>query len=251
MTALQELNDLRTYTFDRWHAFGDVSHAVLTRHGGVSTGPYASLNLSYSTQDEEAAVAANFAKVRASVPASRVISCWQVHGDTIAEVTEDSPDQILSCDALMTDRKGVALLIRHADCQPALFYDPTKQVIANVHCGWRGNVLNIYRKTITALQERYGCNPKDLHVAIGPSLGPAHAEFVNFREEFPEEFWPFETTPKHFNLWNIAQWQLEEAGIPTEQISIARICTYDNEADFFSYRREKESGRNGTLIWLN
>src|SRR5690606_29333339 len=104
-------------------------------------------------------------------------------------------------DGMMTAQEGTGLLIRHADCQAAIFYDPKRRVIANIHCGWRGSVQNIYQKTVTQMEERYGTRARDLFVCIGPSLGPYHAEFIHYKEEIPPSFWAFQVRPNHFDFW--------------------------------------------------
>jgi copper oxidase (laccase) domain-containing protein len=92
---------------------------------------------------------------------------------------------------------------------------------------------------------------ENLRVCISPSLGPNHAEFKNYKEEFPKSFWPFKIGESfYFNLWDIAKAQLIEAGVEDKNIEIKRVCTYANPKDYFSYRRENMSGRNATAIAL-
>ena len=173
----------------------------------------------------------------------------QVHDTAISEVTKDSPRIFDRCDGLITTERGVGLLINHADCQAALFYDPQKEIIGAAHAGWKGNVKQIYMKMV----ERFiamGSHPRDILVCISPSLGPDHAEFKNYEEEFPPSFWPFQVTPNYFDLWAIAKRELLDAGIYEKHIAIASICTYCSPKDFFSYRREGITGRNGTIIAL-
>lgn len=167
----------------------------------------------------------------------------QVHGDGVQVVKEA---QVGECDGLITREVGLGLPIYHADCQAVLFFDPTTNTVANVHCGWRGNVLNIFAKAI----EKMGSSPEDLLVCIGPSLGPEHGEFVNHERELPEEFLPFRRGKNHFDFWKISQWQLESLGVRKEAIECANICTYADKERFYSYRREKDRARHMTLIAL-
>ena len=141
-------------------------------------------------------------------------------------------------------------MVRHADCQAAIFYDPKNKAVANVHSGWRGNVKNIYRSTIQKMRRVFGSKPADLLVCISPSLGPDCAEFIHYKAEFPEDFWAFQIKPYYFNLWAIARYQLELSGILPHHIEIAEICTNTEVEDYFSYRREKVSGRHATLAML-
>jgi YfiH family protein len=228
----------------------EIKHAVCTRHGGVSTGPYESLNLDTYMGDHPANVAENLERVRKALGLKRIVMSHNCHGKNVEWVHADSPTEIEGCDGLITQEKGIGILVRQGDCQAALFYDPKKQVIAVIHAGWRGNVQNIYGEAIRKLKNEAGCDPQDLLVCISPSLGPEAAEFKNYKTEFPESFWKFQVKPNYFNLWEIARHQLIEAGIRPEHIEIAGICTNTTPEDFFSYRREKVSGRNGTLIAL-
>ena len=174
----------------------------------------------------------------------------QVHKDALLEVKK-SPKKLMQYegfDGMLTEEKEVGLLIRHADCQAAIFYDPVQKALANVHCGWRGSIQNIYQKTIQKMEQLYGTRPSDLHVCIGPSLGPQSAEFKYYREELPRHFWQFQVRPTYFDFWAISEKQLLDAGVPKAQIEIARICTLRNTADCFSYRRHKNTPHHGTLV---
>lgn len=176
----------------------------------------------------------------------------QCHKADIKEVALDNQSLVHfdDYDGMVTAEKGVGLLIRHADCQATIFYDPVHQVLGNVHCGWRGSIQNIYRKTVNAIQAIYGTNPADLIVCIGPSLGPEAAEFKHYKEELPEVFWEYQVRPTYFDFWEISRIQLMEAGIPEKQIEIAKICTYENKEEYFSYRRNKDTPHHGTLVGL-
>ncbi len=175
----------------------------------------------------------------------------QVHGTELQEVTPQSPQIVGNCDGLMTDHPGVGLLIRHADCQAAVLYDPRGHAVCAVHSGWRGSVQNIYGKAIQAMHDRYGSKPVDLLVSISPSLGPSAAEFRNYREEIPEEYWGFQVKPTYFDFWALSRHQLVAAGVSTSNIEIAGKCTYESPLDFFSYRREQDIGRHGTAVVLD
>ena len=141
-------------------------------------------------------------------------------------------------------------MIKHADCQACLIYDPEHNVIAAIHCGWRGNEQNIYDKVIKKLSSRWGSSPDSLLACIGPSLGPLHAEFTEWKKELPESFWPFQKEPNHFDLWAIAEDQLHKSGIKKSHIEIARMCTYEEKDLFYSFRRDGLTGRNATCIFL-
>lgn len=231
-------------TFDLFKPFPKLIHGVFLRHGGVSSNEYASLNCGASQEDGLCNVMAN----RKIVCDTLKITTWcglkQCHGDTVIEA---NPNHLEEGDALVTCQPNIGLAIIHADCQAALIYDPSLHLLANVHCGWRGNVQNIYAKTIQTLVDRYGSKPCDLLVGISPSLGPSASEFINHATELPPHFSLFQFKENYFNLWEISRSQLLEAGILEQHIEIAQICTYSNPNDYFSYRRVKASGRHVTI----
>ena len=172
----------------------------------------------------------------------------QVHGIEVALLLEKTPAP--TADGSITKTKGLALAIRHADCQAAIFYDPITETLATVHAGWRGLVKKMYMETMQKLTSIFRVKPENLIVCIGPSLEPQHAEFIHYKKEFPEEFWRFQDLPNYFNMWDIALFQLTSLGVAPQNIEIARIGTYANSEDFYSYRREKDSLRNFTIATL-
>lgn len=243
--------DIQWLEFDLLANAKGISHAVLLRHGGTSQGPYASLNVSTTIGDEEGAVQENLSRVETALQLSPVHFLNQVHGTHIVEVKKKSaPFHPANGDALICSIPGAPLLLNHADCQAALIYDPVGHVVAAVHAGWRGNVHNFYKKVVDRLKEM-GSNPADLLVGISPSLGPEHAQFINYEHELPKHFWPYQIKPMYFDLWAIAEDQFKEAGVLPHHIEMARICTFTNKDDCFSYRRDKTTGRHGSVIVLN
>ncbi len=234
--------------FELFSKIPELVHGCFLRHGGESIGPCGSLNVSTRRDDDPAAVRANLEKIRGVFSGIPLVGTNQTHSDRVV-VVGDHPD-IEEGDALITQKRGVALLIKTADCQAAIVYDPIRQVIANIHAGWRGNVQNIYAKTVKRMEEEFGSRPEDLLVGISPSLGPDASEFVNYKNEFPEDFWPFQVKPNHFDLWAIARKQFIDAGVLPENIEIASECTRSNPHDYFSHRHDKATGRQATIIGL-
>ncbi len=180
-------------------------------------------------------------------PEGNPVSARQVHGDGIVKLPAKEP---LAADALTTDKPRLPIAVKHADCQAAIIYDPVVRAAACVHSGWRGSVQNIYGKAIARMRSLYGSNPTDLVMCIGPSLGPGRAEFVNYKTELPEEFWDFQVKPCYFDFWEISRKQALDAGILPHHLEIAAICTYDNEEQFYSYRRNKTEQRHLTIAEL-
>lgn len=244
-------DDLRWLEFELLAQFRELRHGVFLRHGGYSQGAYDSLNLSTTMGDKPENVEANILKAKSVFGITQLASAEQVHKDGIVLVNDQNFSQLDPNDALTTNCIEIGLKIVHADCQAAIFYDPCNRALATVHCGWRGHVCNIYAKTIAAMIKSYGTNPANLYVAIAPSLGPNHAEFINYRLEFPESFWDFRVNECHFDLWALASWQLKQAKILESHIQIAKMCTYANQLDCFSYRRSKRiTGAHGTIACL-
>jgi len=114
---------------------------------------------------------------------------------------------------------------------------------------WERN-QKLYTKVVKALEQTYGCLPKDLLVNISPSLGPNHSEFIHYKEEFPKEFWRYLHKPNYLDLWKLAEDELLAAGLLKENIAIAKMCTFENMEHFYSYRRDKSSKRNASVITL-
>jgi polyphenol oxidase len=174
----------------------------------------------------------------------------QVHSNAIYHVTPSSRLHLPEADAIITKERHVALGIRHADCQACILFDPVDKALAVIHCGWKGNVLNIYQSTIARLKKEFGSNPKNLIAVISPSLGPQASEFKNFKEEFPEDLWEFKNQSDHFNLWALAKKQLLDCGLLEDNIELAELCTLSAPKDFHSYRRNKTLCRHATIACL-
>ncbi len=251
MKLLQK-NGLSWYQFDHLTRHG-VVHGTLTRKGGFSKELFEGLNLSYKSGDNPDRVVSNRKLVTETFPSIDAFVVGNlVHGATISELNDASLGWShceRRADGLITDRKDVALCMTHADCQVALFYDPKQQLIASVHSGWRGSVQNIYKEVSISFKEK-GSNLSDILVGISPSLGPSHAEFIHYKTELPKKYWSFEEKKSHFNFWAISLSQLLDLGFSKENIEIAKICTYENREDFYSYRRDKATGRNLSFIAL-
>jgi polyphenol oxidase len=236
--------------FDLLSGIPGLFHGVFLRHGGVSKGPYTSLNAGGGSADDPSSISENLKRIQACAEVERLIGCHQCHGVEVARVSATTPPFIEACDGLITQEEEMGLVTRHADCQAALIYDPVHRAIANIHCGWRGNVQNIYAHAVAKMRAEFDSQPKDLLVGISPSLGPEASEFKNYREELPDSFLAFQIKPTYFDLWEIARDQLTKLGILPEHLEIAAISTYAHPEDFFSYRRDKETGRHASVITL-
>lgn len=230
------------------HAF---IHGIFGRDGGESRKPFDSLNVSFGVGDDPRLVRRNRERIKKALQLPCLVSCRQVHQDRVFVVDRTPRDDFEAdgFDALITDQRGVGLMIQQADCQAVLLADPAQRAVGICHAGWRGSVANIIGRTITSLERHFGIAPADLLAAVSPSLGPCCAEFVHYREELPQAFWTFQATTDHFDFWSISKRQLQDAGVRPENISIAGVCTVC-DPDYFSYRREKQTGRFASVLGM-
>jgi polyphenol oxidase len=237
--------------FDLFKRYPHVLHGTFQRHGGTSKEPFASLNVSDQVGDHPDCVKVNRERVRQTLGVEQIVFPHQQHGIAIVRITKANVHHTHQADALFTTEPGIALAVAHADCQGALVFDPVHQAVGAAHVGWRGNVQNFYRTIVDTLKQEIGSKPNDLLVCISPSLGPDHAEFVNYRQELPKEFWSFQTRPHYFDLWALSLSQLAACGIPEQNIEIAQTCTACATKEYFSYRNAQKTGRNATAIALS
>lgn len=232
-----------------------VPHGLFTNLDGVSSEPYASLNLGYHVGDQAAQVAENRRRVRMALGLDHLAGVHQVHGDRVL-VVAGAPDvrDLPGYDALITNQPGIGLMVQQADCQAVLLWSARPQAVAAIHCGWRGSVLNIIGTTIRALEAIYDVAPVGLRAVISPSLGPCCGEFTNYQQELPAWMHAYQVRTNHFDFWQISRRQLEEAGVPGAHIEVAGLCTRCDQR-FFSYRRARvttngTTGRQGSIIGL-
>jgi polyphenol oxidase len=248
---------LPRHTFDHLSRIPNLVHGVFTRHGGVSLPPYDTLNAAWNIDDSQYHVRENLLRIKDAMGVDLLVSSPQVHGDTIHVVddallsqAESKPPVFITApgDALVTQLRGVGLMIKIADCQAVFLVDPEREVIANIHSGWRGSVTGVSQKVVGLLKDRFGCRPGDLLAAVSPSLGPCCAEFRNYRVELPSSFERFQVRPSYFDFWAITRAQLIEAGLREENIQTAGRCTVCEKDQFFSYRGEGVTGRLATVL---
>lgn len=173
------------------------------------------------------------------------ITTEQIHTDQILKINKWT-NEIKPADALITNQKNVSLVIKTADCQPILIFDPLTKTIAAIHNGWKGSCVNIIGKTIEKLKEEYQVNPADLLVGIGPSLGPCCAEFSDPKKELPSFIHPY-INEKIVDFWNLSTDQLIEAGVQPKNIENNRQCTKCQPKKYYSHRNQ-DSERMGAFI---
>jgi YfiH family protein len=235
-----------------WPAPGPYHVAFSTRLGGVSEGPFASLNLGILTEDDPAAVVQNRTLLCDAVGADPdgATMAWQRHG---ANVTRADARGIITpgtvydhCDGLWTDEPGRAMLLLTADCMPIAIAreEGERPALAILHAGWRGLLAGIVVAGVRALMSRR------LAAAIGPSIGPCCYEVgeevaAPFREAFGDDV----VRDGRLDLWTSAERALRAAGV--ERVDRADICTSCQGERFFSHRRDHgRTGRQGVIAYV-
>ena len=236
----------------RFPGLDKVRCVFTTRNGGHSSGAYGQANMSLEVGDDAAAVRANRSRLSRTLGSPVWQELRQVHGQTMHSDLEDDclEGAELEGDGLCTSRPGHALVIKTADCQPILLAHAAGRHVAALHCGWRGNVVNFAASGVRHFCAAYGLSPSEILAVRGPSLGPGQSEFVNFEAEWPAAFSPyFDARTRRMDLWSLTRDQLLGAGIPARNIFALDLCTASSP-QFFSYRRDKTTGRQAALIWM-
>lgn len=241
---------------------GRISHGIFQRHGGCSPEPWSSLNLSTTVGDSAENVVENRSRIIHALgfPENDFFDVWQTHSSKVVVVDQPRPrDQTyIQADAMITDKPGVVLLMRFADCVPVLLFDPVNCVIGVVHAGWMGSVKKIARLTAEKMHLTFGSKPHEIKACIGPSISseryPVGLEVINkAKSAFPDDWRAFvaiKNEQYHMDLWQSNAQALKEAGVV--DITYANICTASNTQDWFSHRAEKgKTGRFGVLFAIN
>lgn len=250
---------LRFYTFPLLEQAG-ANHALLCRSGGVSSAPFASLNLGSSVGDDPKAVKENhrrafalFGRDPESAPALR-----QVHSNRILVARRrEAGEPLPEADGWVTDSPDYTLMMRFADCVPVLLYDPARKVIGMAHAGWKGTAARVAARAVESMCAHFGCHTEDILAGIGPSIGPDHYDVDGeririIRDAFgqaADECIADGSNGGRLDLWAANEIALREAGI--RSVEVAGICTACHTGDWFSHRAENgRTGRFGAMIWL-
>ncbi len=245
-----------------WPAPASVKSALTTCEGGVSEPPYASMNVATHVGDKPEHVTINRERLQQALGLT-ISPQWleQIHGTKIIEASGD--DLVRTADASFTTQKGLACAVMTADCLPILICNRSGSQVAAVHAGWRGLANGILQASLKAFNDR----PKDLLVYLGPAISQSHFE-VGI--EVLESFFELATTPTeaqgiaaafvagknpmrfHADLYALAKVFLARAGV--EGVYGGEACTFgDMDGDrhrYYSYRRQKQTGRMASLIWI-
>lgn len=241
-----------------------VHHGFSTRLGGVSQGCYASMNLSFTRGDDEAAVRENYHRIAKSigVKCENMVLSQQTHTTNVRVVTEKDkgkgivkPLDYTDVDGMVTNIHGICLVTFYADCVPLYFVDPVQKAIGLSHSGWRGTVGKIGKETIRKMKEQYGSDPKDILAAVGPSICKDCYEvsedvILEFQKNFKERYWKDlfyrkENGKYQLDLWKANEIIFKESGILPEHIAVTNVCTHCNSEILYSHRTSGD--RRGNL----
>ncbi len=245
-------------------ALPGVNAWISRRHQGLSEAPFASLNLGLNTIDNPQRVIQNRRALYASLDLDlgRAIFLEQVHGDTVLQVDAshagrgalDLADALPQADAMITLERGLILNIGVADCLAVVLTDEQGRGLGVAHAGWRGALAGLPAKTGQALAAALGVETSQLRASLSACLGPCHLQLSGLEHTAFVAVWPHEhvwASPLlggHFqlDLWGQVRAQLEGIGIQASSIAEQRLCTWCQEDDFFSFRRDQ--GNTGRML---
>jgi YfiH family protein len=247
-----------------WHVAG-VGALMTTRQGGVSAPPFDSLNLRAGIGDDDAAVARNQARLGQAIGV-RPVYLEQVHGARVVRLGLTDTDAanvapaLHRADASVTTVPGVACTVQIADCLPVLFAAPHARAVGAAHAGWRGLAAGVLENTVRALCEAAACAPGELQVWLGACIGPRRFEVgadvlaaFGTSSAVPDtggtlRFVPHAPGKWMANLPQLARDRLQGAGVTA--IGGGRWCTVEDASRFFSFRRDRVTGRMAAAVWI-
>ncbi len=244
-----------------WPAPPKVRSLITTRVGGVSRGVYSSFNLALHVGDDSSSVETNRARLREmtlSVSDAQVACapCWlnQVHGTRVVDASIwTADDQAPEADAAYTRQAGSACVVMTADCLPVLLCDEAGSVVAAAHAGWRGLLAGVLESSIGAMGQANGKLMAYLGPAIGPQAfevgGEVRSAFVAKHAHSAAAFKPCGQEKWLADIYLLARQRLEALGV--EEIFGGSFCTVGDADRFFSYRRDRQTGRMVSMIWLD
>ncbi|MHA7927127.1 MAG: peptidoglycan editing factor PgeF [Marinobacter sp.] len=239
-----------------WSAPDRVRAISTTRVGGVSARPWNSLNLGVHVEDDPEHVQENRRRLAESIGLDSDRIGWlnQVHGTEVVELTANNVGQTVKADASYTRQPGIACAILTADCLPVILADREGTVVGAAHCGWRSLCGGVIENLVSAM----AVAPKTLQVWLGPAIGPESFEvgpevrdaFVRHDPEAARAFKDGGARPEHFmaDIYALATLRLNHLGV--YNVNGGGLCTVQDSDRFFSYRRDGQTGRMATLIWL-
>lgn len=241
--------------FEHIAAIPSLRHGVTTRHGGVSEGAHARLNLGLGSGDSEDAVRENRRRVVEALGLRVFLAPRQVHGATVRRVEHPSED-VGDADALVTDAPGIGLAVIGADCPLVLLVDPAHGALGVVHSGWRGTVAGVVPATVAIMERHFQTVPGDLLVGLAPSISATHYEvgpevqeaFLAADRDSQRAFARDEQGRLTLDVARVILRQLERLGVPPGHVEHIPGCTYAEPALWFSHRRDGPATGRHALV---
>ncbi|WP_294960875.1 peptidoglycan editing factor PgeF [Sulfurimonas sp.] len=238
--------------------FPNLTHAFTTKDGGVSKSPFTSLNLAFHVEDSLNDVIKNHDKLASKLNYERrtLVHMKQIHSDAVHIVSDiDNFDNPPTCDALITDKTNVPLMVMVADCSPILFYDSKKEVIAVAHAGRQGAFKNIVQNVINSFVNIYGSDAKDISASVGASIGvccyEVGAEIYDEAKELGLKYSMQKREDSFYlDVSAILKTQLLASGIKKENIEISKECSCCKNEKYFSYRADANTGRFAGILMM-
>ena len=225
-----------------------------TRHGGQSKGAYASMNVNRYCGDRMEDVEANKVLLcnHLRIDDKHLVMPHQIHHTQVRVVTPEMLNLdarvrktlLNGVDALVTGEAGICIGVSTADCIPVLLHDDVNHVVAAIHAGWRGTLANIVNRTVDTMILNFGTNPQQMEAFIGPGISVEKFEVGDeVYEQFSLAGFDMERIARRYDKWHIDlkrcnQLQLEQLGVDRQRIKVSPICTYSQNEDFFSARRQ-------------
>ncbi len=244
-----DAGSLPIFRFERLGRY-PIVHGITTRESRLPGD--GDINIAGRLAREEAIENRSLWADRIGVDASAIVSGRQVHGNRVRIVDEEHAgrgacvidDALTETDALATRSIALPLLVYTADCVPAIVYDPVEHALGLAHAGWRGTVANVAGALVTAMRAELGCDPSNLVVGIGPSIGPCCYEvgdevidaWLALGLEGANNAITRVSSRFHLDLWRANGLALETQGVPADQIEYSGVCTRCHSDRFFSRR---------------
>ena len=241
-----------------WNVAG-IGALMTTRHGGFSAAPFDSMNLHEGGGDAVEAVARNRVLLAAAIGATPVF-LTQVHGARVVHLiaSDAAPGApIHAADASLTTEASLACTVQVADCLPVLFAAPGGRAVAAAHAGWRGLAAGVLEATVAALCEAATCVPGELQAWMGASIGPSRFQVgADVLEAFGRD--PRAAAAPLFTPEQPGKWLADLPLLARERLLAAGVtaiggggwCTVSEASRFFSFRRDRITGRMAAAVWI-
>lgn len=211
------------------------------------------LNIEHFFTSRNLIVKDNIDLIKNYLKVEKLIKPEQTHSSNI-EVVKNDVEVYKNCDALILDKKNIAIYLNFADCTPVILYDKKNNIASIVHAGWRGTAAKIAAKTVLKMKDLYGTKPIDTVAVIGPSI--SFSQFETYDEALKQLKASIENEKDLFNgnfadLKGINKRQLIEIGVLEKNIDVCPYCTVLDNNKFFSYRKEnKTKNRHSAVVRL-